>query len=144
MTMCAPDNYGSTGKSPEQRQYFPSAVARHATQGVSFFAERAPHAADYSPLISVAYALPNDDRDTDHLATGFERRNDGPQQPPKAEECAPAHRAGIDARAAWRRFGLTPDRAGAVARPSRRARGVREADKGTPHDALLTLQESAL
>ncbi|MFX8565909.1 hypothetical protein ABTL91_20460, partial [Acinetobacter baumannii] len=59
MTMRAPDNYGSTGKSPEQRQYFPSAVARHATQGASFFAGRTPHAADYAPLISVAYALPH-------------------------------------------------------------------------------------
>ncbi|MGX8009706.1 hypothetical protein ACVDG8_012185 [Mesorhizobium sp. ORM8.1] len=46
-----PDNLGG----PEQRQYVPSSMTRFATPNFACTAKDAPNAAEYSPLIAVAY-----------------------------------------------------------------------------------------
>ena len=103
----------------------------------------APFSAEYSPLISVAYTWIHKDRETHQLATDIKRRDDGSQKPPKADERASAHRAGADARAAWRRLRPTLDRAGTVARPASCTGDLRGTDERAPHAALLTSQENA-
>ena len=99
--------------------------------------------AEYSPLISVAYTWLHNNREGHQLATDIKWRDDEPQQSAKAKERASARTAGTDARALrrWPRPAL--GRVGSLARPSCRARSVRGADEGTPHDALLMSQENA-
>lgn len=127
----------------EWRRYFPSSTARHVPRSFARARQTGMNTAEYSPLITVAYTSIRANREVDHLAIGFKRRNDGPRQTPKAEERAPARRAGIDARSAWRRFRPAPDRAGSPARTPGRARGLRGTDERAPHAALLTSQENA-
>ena len=98
---------------------------------------------DYSLLISVAYRFSRGNREANHLAIGFERRNDENRQPPKAEQSVPASGPGTDARAKWRWTRPASDRDGSPARQTRRKRGIRSRDEGTPHAAFLTLQERA-
>lgn len=126
------------------RQYLPYATARINPPEYTLARQRRPGSTDYSPLISVAYTSLHGDPEADQLAIGFERRNDEFRQPPKAKEHASAQRARIDALAPWRQSGPAPSRVGSSSRPPRRAGSVRGADKGTPNDALLIPQESAL
>jgi len=129
---------------PEQGQYFPSSTTRCDTPDFACADQGTPDVAEYSPLIAVAYTSVHANLEADLLSIGFERRNDEFWQPPKAKEYASAQRAGIDAFAPWRRSGPASGRAGSPARPPRRAGSVRGADEGTPNDALLMSQESAL
>ncbi len=56
---------------------FPSAIARHQTLDYARPNPIAPVTAEYSTVISVAYTVDQGNREVDHLAIGFERRNDG-------------------------------------------------------------------
>lgn len=125
-------------------RYFPYATVRFDAPKHSEKRQPAPGVAEYSHLISVAYPSVRGDREADLLVIGFERRNDGPWQPPKAKERAPARRAGTDARAAWRWSRQPLGRAGSSARPAGRTGSVRGTDEGTARDALLMSQGSAL
>lgn len=126
------------------RRSFHDASVSYSSLAHATLRATAPFSAEYPPLISVAYTWIHDNRESHQLATDIKRRNDGSRQTPKAEEFASARRAGTDSRASRRWSRPAPGRVGSPARPSCRARGFRGADEGTPHDALLMSQESAL
>lgn len=124
------------------RRSFHDASVSHSSLAHAIPRASAPFATEFSPLISIAYARIHDNREGHQRATGIRRRNDGSRQKPKAEEFASARGAGTNPRAAWRWPRSAVGRAGSPARSSCRAEGVRGANEGTPHDALLTWQET--
>ena len=135
---------GDPRKSGQITRYFPSSIMRQRTPCRAAARCNGTESAKYSPSIPVAYLLFHSKREVDRLAIGFEWRNHEPRQTPTAQECSSGYGTRTDACAAWRWRRPAPGRVGSPPRPSCSTGTVRGTDEGTPHDALLSLQEDAL